>query len=39
MPLGGKADYLNNTKDLINNTKGQRIQIKPYSIYTKDRRN
>ena len=38
MPLGGRVDYLNNTRDLINNTKGQRIQVKPYSIYIKNRR-
>ena len=37
MPLGEKADYLNNIRDLINNTKGQKIQIKPYNIYTKNR--
>ena len=38
MPLEGRANYLNNTKNLINNTKGWRIQVKPYSIYTKNRR-
>ena len=38
MPLRERADCLNNIKDLINNTKGWRIQVKPYSIYTKDRR-
>ena len=38
MPLGGRANCLDNTRDLTNNTKGQRIQVKPYSIYAKDRR-
>ena len=38
MPLGRRADCLNNIRDLTNNTKGRRIQVKPYNIYTKDRR-